>query len=346
MGIAEQVRAAGLARPLPDGHLHRALAGRAAAGASCASLGGRGEGADRQIRRRRAAARALSAHLAVHARAAAEVDRRDVAERHRALRLRARVVRRRMQLGRTARSRPATAPRQRSAPHTWSAATAAAAPCASSSASSSTARPTSSSFGRRCIYCEDLYERIPIGKGRHYHVADAEASFLIVQDSTAAFHPAFRRRDRRRHGDDVRARPSPCRVEYEMLYVGQWKQNLLLAERYGDGPRLPRRRRRASRHSDRRPRHEHRRRRRHRPVVEARGDAAGMGRAATCSRPTRSSAGRSASATWRPRASRPQRAQELARTVSARNPRADTPAGRHARSSRASPTSSSARRAR
>ena len=23
-------------------------------------------------------------------------------------------------------------------------------------------------------YCDDLYERIPIGKGRHYHVADAK----------------------------------------------------------------------------------------------------------------------------------------------------------------------------
>src|SRR5262245_5329496 len=26
-------------------------------------------------------------------------------------------------------------------------------------------------------YCEDLYERIPIGKGRHYHVADARTTF-------------------------------------------------------------------------------------------------------------------------------------------------------------------------
>ncbi|CAN5555529.1 hypothetical protein BH23ACT7_BH23ACT7_14240 [soil metagenome] len=30
--------------------------------------------------------------------------------------------------------------------------------------------------------CDDLYERIPIGKGRHYHVADDKATFLIVQD--------------------------------------------------------------------------------------------------------------------------------------------------------------------
>ncbi len=30
--------------------------------------------------------------------------------------------------------------------------------------------------------CDDLYERIPIGKGRHYHVADDKATFLIVQE--------------------------------------------------------------------------------------------------------------------------------------------------------------------
>src|SRR5262249_9167428 len=41
---------------------------------------------------------------------------------------------------------------------------------------------------RQALYhCDDLYEHIPIGKGRHYHVADAEGSFLIVQDSTRHF---------------------------------------------------------------------------------------------------------------------------------------------------------------
>ena len=29
--------------------------------------------------------------------------------------------------------------------------------------------------------------------------------------------------------------PSPCRCEYEMLYVGEWRQNLLVADRYMDG---------------------------------------------------------------------------------------------------------------
>ena len=41
---------------------------------------------------------------------------------------------------------------------------------------------------RQALYrCDDLFERIPIGKGRHYHVADAHNSFLIVQDSTKHF---------------------------------------------------------------------------------------------------------------------------------------------------------------
>ena len=41
---------------------------------------------------------------------------------------------------------------------------------------------------RQALYhCEDLFERIPIGKGRHYHRADAQSTQLIVQDSTKHF---------------------------------------------------------------------------------------------------------------------------------------------------------------
>jgi 2-polyprenyl-6-methoxyphenol hydroxylase-like FAD-dependent oxidoreductase len=83
-------------------------------------------------------------------------------------------------------------------------------------------------------YCEDLYERIPIGKGRHYHVADAEGSFLIVQDSTRHFtlHSVVETdADMARMFERVVAMP----VKYDMLYVGQWRMNLLLADRYGEG---------------------------------------------------------------------------------------------------------------
>jgi 2-polyprenyl-6-methoxyphenol hydroxylase-like FAD-dependent oxidoreductase len=83
-------------------------------------------------------------------------------------------------------------------------------------------------------YCEDLYERIPIGKGRHYHVVDAAGSFLIVQDSTRHFtlHAVVKEdADMATQFERVVAMP----VDYEMLYVGRWRMNLLLADRYAQG---------------------------------------------------------------------------------------------------------------
>jgi 2-polyprenyl-6-methoxyphenol hydroxylase-like FAD-dependent oxidoreductase len=83
-------------------------------------------------------------------------------------------------------------------------------------------------------YCEDLYERIPIGKGRHYHVADDKATFLIVQDSTRHFtlHAVVDNdADMASQFEQAVAMP----VTYDMLYVGAWKQNLLLADRYQEG---------------------------------------------------------------------------------------------------------------
>ena len=88
---------------------------------------------------------------------------------------------------------------------------------------------------RQALYrCDDLYERIPIGKGRHYHVADRQATFLIVQDSTKHFtlHSVVESdEDMARMFEETCAMP----VEYEMLYVGRWRQNLLLADRYAEG---------------------------------------------------------------------------------------------------------------
>ena len=88
---------------------------------------------------------------------------------------------------------------------------------------------------RQALYhCEDLYERIPIGKGRHYHVADAQSTFLIVQDSTRHFtlHSVVESdADMATMFERTIAMP----VKYEMLYVGQWRQNLLLADSYGRG---------------------------------------------------------------------------------------------------------------
>lgn len=92
---------------------------------------------------------------------------------------------------------------------------------------------------RQALYrCDELFDRIPIGngpgKGRHYHVADAKATFLIMQDSTRHFtlHAVVERdEDMNAMFEQTVAIP----VRYEMLACNPWRQNLLLADRYRDG---------------------------------------------------------------------------------------------------------------
>jgi 2-polyprenyl-6-methoxyphenol hydroxylase-like FAD-dependent oxidoreductase len=84
------------------------------------------------------------------------------------------------------------------------------------------------------FHCPDLFARIPIGQGRHYHFADDLASFLIVQDDTRHFSL---------HATAASDAQMPLLFEelagmpivYETLYVGQWTQRLMLADRYRDG---------------------------------------------------------------------------------------------------------------
>jgi 2-polyprenyl-6-methoxyphenol hydroxylase-like FAD-dependent oxidoreductase len=87
-------------------------------------------------------------------------------------------------------------------------------------------------------YAPDLFDRIPIGdgpgRGRHYHIADAHSTFLIMQDSTKhwTLHAVVEK------PEDMAAqfeRTVAVPIDYEMLYVGEWKQNLLLADHYGAG---------------------------------------------------------------------------------------------------------------
>jgi 2-polyprenyl-6-methoxyphenol hydroxylase-like FAD-dependent oxidoreductase len=92
---------------------------------------------------------------------------------------------------------------------------------------------------RQALYrCDELFERMPIGKGpghgRHYHVADGHNSFLIMQDSTKHFtlHGVVER------DEDMKTlfeRIVGVPVKYEMLTCNPWRQNLLLAERYHEG---------------------------------------------------------------------------------------------------------------
>jgi hypothetical protein len=92
---------------------------------------------------------------------------------------------------------------------------------------------------RQALYrCDALFDRIPIGdgpgKGRHYHVADESASFLIMQDSTRHF-TLHARVD---SDDDMKSqfrKVVGIPLAYEMLSCNPWRQNLLLADRYRDG---------------------------------------------------------------------------------------------------------------
>lgn len=77
-----------------------------------------------------------------------------------------------------------------------------------------------------------LYESIPIGKGRHYHVADEKSTFLIVQDDTVHFtlHAVV---DDASEMVELFRRTVAAPIEFEMLYVGKWTQRLMLADSYG-----------------------------------------------------------------------------------------------------------------
>jgi len=88
------------------------------------------------------------------------------------------------------------------------------------------------------FYCEQLYERLPLangpGRGRHYLVAGGPPTFMIMQDSTRHWtvHSAVESdEEMRQMFERIIGAPLP----YEMLYCAEWRQNLLLAERYGKG---------------------------------------------------------------------------------------------------------------
>lgn len=85
--------------------------------------------------------------------------------------------------------------------------------------------------------CDELFDLIPKGNGpghgRHYHVADDKASFLIMQDSTRhwSLH-AVAESDEEMKAQFEKVVGFP--VGYEMLYCAPWRQNLMLADRYRD----------------------------------------------------------------------------------------------------------------
>jgi 2-polyprenyl-6-methoxyphenol hydroxylase-like FAD-dependent oxidoreductase len=90
---------------------------------------------------------------------------------------------------------------------------------------------------RQALYrCEELFDKLPIGngpgRGRHYHVADDKATFLIMQDSTKhwTLHASVASdEEMKTRFEQTVGTP----VKYEMLSCAPWRQNLLLADHYG-----------------------------------------------------------------------------------------------------------------
>jgi 2-polyprenyl-6-methoxyphenol hydroxylase-like FAD-dependent oxidoreductase len=80
--------------------------------------------------------------------------------------------------------------------------------------------------------CDDLYERIAIGKGEHYHVADDHWTFLIVQDDLRHF-TLHSRVDDDAEMPALFERVVGMPIEYETLYIGRWTMRLMLADAYG-----------------------------------------------------------------------------------------------------------------
>jgi 2-polyprenyl-6-methoxyphenol hydroxylase-like FAD-dependent oxidoreductase len=92
---------------------------------------------------------------------------------------------------------------------------------------------------RQALYrCDELFDKIPIGNGpghgRHYHVANKEGAFLLMQDSTKhwSLHGVVENDDEMNR---LFERVVGIPVKYELLSCNPWRQNLLVADRYQDG---------------------------------------------------------------------------------------------------------------
>lgn len=85
------------------------------------------------------------------------------------------------------------------------------------------------------FYCPDLYQQIPMGRGRHYHIAEGPYfPFIILQDSTRhwTLHAAAPS-----DGEmlEIFTRALGMAVEVKLLSVNEWTQHLLCADSYAQG---------------------------------------------------------------------------------------------------------------
>ena len=85
------------------------------------------------------------------------------------------------------------------------------------------------------FHCDDLYERIPMGKGRHYHIAEGPLfPFIILQDSTRhwTLHAAAASDAEMA---EIFRKSLAMPIPFEMISVNEWTQHLLCADHYSRG---------------------------------------------------------------------------------------------------------------
>jgi 2-polyprenyl-6-methoxyphenol hydroxylase-like FAD-dependent oxidoreductase len=84
------------------------------------------------------------------------------------------------------------------------------------------------------IRCDQLYERMAIRRGRHYHVAQPLFPLLVLQDSTRHWTLHCQAPD---DASMVQVFENALRmpIQFEMLSVNKWTQHLLCAESYQHG---------------------------------------------------------------------------------------------------------------
>jgi 2-polyprenyl-6-methoxyphenol hydroxylase-like FAD-dependent oxidoreductase len=84
------------------------------------------------------------------------------------------------------------------------------------------------------FYSDELYEKIPIGKGRHYYVADEQSAVFVVQGSRKHFTLNVRLPEDADLRAEIRSRVG-FDFDFEIGNVTTWRLHLLLAERYRQG---------------------------------------------------------------------------------------------------------------
>src|SRR6202021_3147170 len=75
------------------------------------------------------------------------------------------------------------------------------------------------------FHCDDLYERIPMGKGRHYHIAEGPLfPFIILQDSMRHWTLHAAASSDTEMAEIFRKSLAMPAIDFEMLSVNEWTQ--------------------------------------------------------------------------------------------------------------------------